>query len=91
MKHDQLVDRLTNENILIDTDVIPCFTSSLKSMFSSPQFKENVSSFQKLLAEGVFDNSFSGVKVDHHRTLKKLVLYNLTKSKWVEQYNLLKV
>ncbi|CAA2974796.1 GATA transcription factor 26-like [Olea europaea subsp. europaea] len=95
LNFDKFVAHLTNDEqkqllkILpsIDTTAAP---ESLRSMFSSPQFKENVSSFQKLLAEGVFDNSFSGVKVDHHRTLKKLVLYNLTKSKWVEQYNLLK-
>ncbi|CAL5429591.1 unnamed protein product [Camellia sinensis] len=71
----------------IDTARLP---DSLKSMFGSPQFKENLSSFQKLLAEGVFDLSLSGVKTEDCRTLKKLALCNFTKSKWVEQYNLLK-
>ncbi|XP_057478515.1 GATA transcription factor 26-like isoform X1 [Actinidia eriantha] len=70
-----------------DTAALP---DSLKSMFASPQFKENISSFQKLHAEGVFDLSLSGVKADDCRTLKRLTLGNLTKSKWVEQYNLLK-
>lgn len=60
-------------------------------MFDSVQFEENLSSFQKLLAEGVFDNTLSGVKTEDCRTLKKFVLCNLTKSKWVGQYNLLKV
>lgn len=60
-------------------------------MFDSPQFKEDLSAFQKLLAEGVFDISSAGAKSESDRTLKKLVLGNLTKSNWVEQYNLLKV
>ncbi|KAJ4955061.1 hypothetical protein NE237_011844 [Protea cynaroides] len=70
-----------------DTARLP---DSLKSMFDSPQFKENISSFQQLLAEGVFDLSFSGVNTEDCKTLKRLVLVNFTKSKWVEQYNLLK-
>ena len=60
-------------------------------MFASPQFDENLSSFQKLLGEGVFDLSFSGVKAEDCKILKRLALCNLSKSKWVEQYNLLKV
>ncbi|KAM7491163.1 hypothetical protein LguiA_034084 [Lonicera macranthoides] len=63
---------------------------SFESMFDSPQFKENLSSFQKLLAEGVFDPSLSAVKSDGFRTLKRLAVCNIAKSKWVEQYNLLK-
>lgn len=59
-------------------------------MFDSPQFKEKLSSFKKLLAEGVFDLSL-GVKSEGFRTLKRLALGNLTKSEWIEQYNLLKV
>ncbi|KAH9721006.1 GATA transcription factor 26 [Citrus sinensis] len=42
---------------LNDTTVFP---DSLNSMFDSLQFKENISSFQQLLAEGVFDLSFLG-------------------------------
>ncbi|XAR54896.1 hypothetical protein NMG60_11030226 [Bertholletia excelsa] len=71
----------------IDTAGLP---DSLKNMFASPQFKENLSSFQKLLAEGVFDLSLSGMKTEDCRTLKRLALCKLTKSEWVEQYNLLK-
>lgn len=67
------------------------FHFSLKNMFASPQFEDNLSSFQKLLAEGVFDLSFSSVKAEEYSTLNRLALCNLTKSKWVEQYNLLKV
>ncbi|KAK4718783.1 hypothetical protein R3W88_017121 [Solanum pinnatisectum] len=63
---------------------------SLKNMFESSHFEENLSSFQKLLAEGVFDSSLSGVKIEDSRTLKRLILCYLTKSKWVEKYNLLK-
>ncbi|KAL3497575.1 hypothetical protein ACH5RR_040307 [Cinchona calisaya] len=63
---------------------------SLRRMFDSTQFEENISSFQKLLAEGVFDNTLSGVKIEDCRTLKRSVLCNLTKSKWVEQYSQLK-
>lgn len=64
---------------------------SLKSMFGSLQFEENLSSFQKLLAGGVFDNTISGVKIEDCRILKRFVLCNLIKSKWVEKYSLLKV
>lgn len=71
---------------LVDTDQVP---DSLKSMFDSPQFKENLSSFQKLLAEGVFDLSSPMVKNEGGRTLKKLALGSATKADWVEKYNLL--
>ncbi|KAI3453455.1 hypothetical protein Pfo_010118 [Paulownia fortunei] len=64
--------------------------SSLRSMFDSPQFKENLLSFQKLLADGLFDNSLSGLKTEDCRVLKKFLLCNLTKSKWVEQYKTFK-
>lgn len=64
---------------------------SLKSMFDSLQFKENLTSFQQLLAEGVFDLSFQGASTENCKTLKRLSLSNLTTSKWVEHYNLLKV
>lgn len=60
-------------------------------MFDSLQFEESISSFQKLLADGVFDNTISGLKLEDCRMLKRFVLCNLSKSKWVEHYNLLKV
>ncbi|CAN1333832.1 GATA transcription factor 26, partial [Linum perenne] len=69
----------------------PLDTESIKTMFDSSQFKENLSSYQQLLAEGVFDLSFSGAKTEDCKTLKRLTLSNFSKSKWVEHYNLLKV
>ncbi|KAK9203396.1 hypothetical protein WN943_013650 [Citrus x changshan-huyou] len=72
---------------LNDTTVFP---DSLNSMFDSLQFKENISSFQQLLAEGVFDLSFLGVATEDCRTLKRLALSNLTTSNWVEHYQSLK-
>ncbi|XP_059657660.1 GATA transcription factor 26-like isoform X2 [Cornus florida] len=66
------------------------FPDSLKSMFNCPQLEENLFSFQKLLAEGVFDLSFSGGNTEEYRVLKRLALCNFSKSKWVEQYNLVK-
>ncbi|XP_052170505.1 GATA transcription factor 26-like [Diospyros lotus] len=67
-----------------DTNNVP---DGLESMFASHQFEENLSSFRKLLAKGVFDLSFSGIKAEDCGMLKRLALSNLTKSKWVEQYN----
>ncbi|PHU28563.1 GATA transcription factor 26 [Capsicum chinense] len=63
---------------------------SLKCMFESSQFEENLSSFQKLLAVGVFDNSLPGMTVEECRTLKRFMLCYLMKSKWVEQFKLIK-
>lgn len=60
-------------------------------MFESPQFKENVSAFQKLIADGVFDLSSAEVNNECNSTLTRLLLHTLTKSCWVEQYNILKV
>lgn len=60
-------------------------------MFESPQFKENLNSFKQLLTEGVFDFSCPGVKREDCKTLSRLVLLDLSKSKWVERYHLLKV
>ncbi|OMO95769.1 Zinc finger, GATA-type [Corchorus capsularis] len=63
---------------------------SLNSMFDSPQFKENLCYFQQLLEEGVFNISAPGVKAEDCKTLKRLTLFNLTKSHWVERRHLLK-
>ncbi|XP_044477336.1 GATA transcription factor 26-like [Mangifera indica] len=65
------------------------FQDSLRSMFDSLQFKENLASFQQLLAEGVFDLSFPRASTEDCKTLKRLALSNLMTSKWVEHYNLL--
>lgn len=64
---------------------------SLKNMFQSPQFTETSSDFQRLLLDGIFDLSFLGENVEESRTLKRLVLYNSTKSKWREYYKKLQV
>ncbi|XP_020093922.1 GATA transcription factor 26 isoform X2 [Ananas comosus] len=71
----------------IDTAKTP---ESLRNMFGASQFVESLSCFQKLLREGVFTLSFSGANAEECRILKRLVLVNLTKSKWVEYYQPLK-
>ena len=60
-------------------------------MFNSFQFKENLIYFQQLLGEGVFNISLLGAKPEEWKTLERLALSNLSKSKWVEHYNFLKV
>ncbi|KAL9327487.1 hypothetical protein ACSQ67_002490 [Phaseolus vulgaris] len=72
---------------VVDTAKLP---DSLKVMFNSSQFKENLTYFQQLLAEGVFDISLLGAKPEDCKTLKRLAISNLSKSKWVEHYNFLK-
>ncbi|XP_052210353.1 GATA transcription factor 26-like [Diospyros lotus] len=95
LNFDVFASHLTNEEQLHLLKYLPCIDTAqlpdrLKSMFSSPQFEENLSSFQKLLVEGVFDLSFSGVKSESCTTLNRLALSDFTKSEWLEQYNLLK-
>ncbi|XP_022718417.1 GATA transcription factor 26-like isoform X2 [Durio zibethinus] len=63
---------------------------SLKNMFKSPQFKENLCYFQQLLEEGIFNISAQGVKPEDCKTLKRLALFNLMKSQWVERHHVLK-
>ncbi|KAI0520150.1 hypothetical protein KFK09_007621 [Dendrobium nobile] len=70
----------------IDT-AIPC--ESLKSLFSSPLFMENLSYFQQLLQDGVFDLSFSHLSFGECRALK-LALLNSLKSRWVDHYGKVK-
>ncbi|XP_073312365.1 GATA transcription factor 26 [Primulina huaijiensis] len=92
---DKFLSHLTTEeqkqllNFLSPVDTLQS-QDSLNSMFDSPQFKENLLSFQRLLSEGVFDNSLSGLKIEDFRTLKKLILFNSAKSKWVEHYQIFK-
>ncbi|XP_031391375.1 GATA transcription factor 26 isoform X2 [Punica granatum] len=57
---------------------------SLKEMFGSLEFKENLTSFQQLLAEGVFDVSLSGEEAEDYKALRKLALFSSAKCKWVE-------
>lgn len=65
----------------VDTSQLP---DSLEYLFDSPIFEENLSSFQKLLSEGVFDRSFLGVKAEDYKTLRRLALSSSMKCKWVE-------
>ncbi|KAI4327182.1 hypothetical protein L6164_019674 [Bauhinia variegata] len=95
INYEEFMRQLTNEEQqqllkclpLVDTAKLP---DSIKSMFNSSQFKENITYFQQLLTEGVFDISLLGAKPEDCKTLKRLALSNLSKSKWVEHYNLLK-
>ncbi|KAI4315201.1 hypothetical protein L6164_028035 [Bauhinia variegata] len=95
INYEEFMKQLTNEEQqqllnclpLVDTAKLP---DSIKSMFNSSQFKENLTYFQQLLMEGVFDISLLGAKPEDCKTLKRLALSNLSKSKWVEHYNLLK-
>ncbi|XP_023634823.1 GATA transcription factor 27 isoform X2 [Capsella rubella] len=63
---------------------------SLRSMFESSQFKENLSLFQQLVADGVFETSSSGSKHDDVKTLAKLALTDPNKSHLLESYKMLK-
>ncbi|KAG8374642.1 hypothetical protein BUALT_Bualt10G0017200 [Buddleja alternifolia] len=83
----QLLKFLPSVDTLQDPHRNTVSMSSLKSMFDSPQFKENLLSFQTLLADGVFDNSFCGGNTEDCRDFMKLIFCSSTKSKWVEQYN----
>ncbi|KAL0905016.1 hypothetical protein M5K25_027187 [Dendrobium thyrsiflorum] len=65
-------------------------TDSLKIMFSSHQFLESFSHFKQLLQEGIFDLTFLQLSVEECSTLKRLVLLNLTESRWVQLYKQLK-
>ncbi|EYU17880.1 hypothetical protein ABFS82_05G078200 [Erythranthe guttata] len=72
-----------------DRNLLPI--SQIRSILESPEFKENLLSFQKLLSDGLFDNSFSSLNTEQDcKLLKKLVLSNFTKSKWIEQYQIFK-
>ncbi|KAL1354421.1 GATA transcription factor 26-like isoform X2 [Arachis hypogaea] len=95
VNYKEFVRNMTNEDQqlllkflpMVDTAKLP---DSLKVMFNSSQFKENLTYFQQLLGEGVFDISFLGAKPEDCKTLKRLALSNLSKSKWVEHYSYLK-
>ncbi|KAK4758289.1 hypothetical protein SAY87_019590 [Trapa incisa] len=60
---------------------------SFKEMFDSSEFKENLNSFQRLLAEGVFDVSLSGEQAEDCKTLRRLGLLSPVKSKCVEHHH----
>ncbi|XP_051145181.1 GATA transcription factor 26-like [Andrographis paniculata] len=86
----QLLKFLPSVDTSVSTERDSSLVSRLGSMFDSPHLKENLASFQKLLADGLFDNSLSGLKAEDRRALKKAVLCNSIKSKWVEHYKDLK-
>ncbi|CAA0841876.1 GATA transcription factor 26 [Striga hermonthica] len=91
----KFVSHFTNDEQQELLKLLPCVDTSeapnsLRSMFGSSQFKENLSSFQKLLADGLFDNTLSSLPKEDCRVVRKLVLCNLSKSKWVEQYKICK-
>ncbi|KAF6152984.1 hypothetical protein GIB67_021589 [Kingdonia uniflora] len=95
LNFEEFLKNLTHEEQQLLMKYLPSIDTarihdSLTSMFDSPQFAENLSSFQKLLTEGVFDLSFSGMNPEECKTLKRLALVNLTNSEWVEHYNHLK-
>ncbi|KAE9607423.1 putative transcription factor C2C2-GATA family [Lupinus albus] len=93
--YEQYTKNLTNDEQqqllkylpVVDSAELP---NSIKIMFDSSQFKENLTYFQQLLGEGVFDISMFKAKPEDCKTLKRLALSNLSTSKWVEQYNFLK-
>lgn len=62
-------------------------------MFNSSQFRKNLTYFQQILGEGVFDfdTSSLGANTRDCQALKRLALSDFSQSKWVEQYDLLKV
>ncbi|KAL9264482.1 GATA transcription factor 26-like protein [Drosera capensis] len=70
-----------------DVSALP---DSLASFFTSPHLKDNISSFKQLLSEGFFDTSVARVSTEDSKTLKKLILSNSSKFKWVEKYSMLK-
>ncbi|KAL2321523.1 hypothetical protein Fmac_025902 [Flemingia macrophylla] len=95
VNYEEFMRNLTNEEQQQLLKYLPVvdttkFHDSLKNMFNSFQFKENLTYFQQLLREGVFDISMLGEKPEEWMAMKRLVLSNLSKSKWVEHYNFLK-
>ncbi|KAK4260323.1 hypothetical protein QN277_003455 [Acacia crassicarpa] len=95
VNYEVFLTKLTNEEQqkllkclpAVDTAKLP---DSLKSMFNSSQFRKNLTYFQELLGEGVFDTSSSGANAGDCQALKRLALCDFSQSKWVEQYNILK-
>ncbi|XP_039022617.1 GATA transcription factor 26-like isoform X2 [Hibiscus syriacus] len=96
LNFEEFVKHLTNEEQQLLFQYLPPLDiaklpDSLESMFESPQFKDNLCYFQQLLEEGVFNISVPGVKAEDCKTLKRLALFNLTKSQWVERSHVLKL
>ncbi|XP_057824842.1 GATA transcription factor 26 isoform X1 [Cryptomeria japonica] len=68
----------------VDAAKVP---ESLQCMFNSLQFEEALTNFQDLLSEGIFDMYTSGLNPQVQQIVKKLILTDLTKSKWIERYS----
>lgn len=64
---------------------------SLRSLFSSAQFKETINRFQKLVKEELFNPSLSGINPEEWKFLRRLILNNSAKSEWVHSYEQIKV
>lgn len=64
---------------------------SLRSLFSSSQFIEALNRFQKLVKEGLFNFSLSGVNLEDWKSLRRLLLNNSVKSEWAHSYEQIKV
>jgi hypothetical protein len=83
------VSIIQSDTILCKSSSVNFSFSSLRSMFSSVQFADAIHSYQRLLGEGILDPSFS--VDDEWDAVKRLVLTNLTKRKWLECYKQRKV
>lgn len=76
----------------MQSNVVSIFVyCSVEKMFKSKPFMDAVSQFKTILSEGVLSLSVSGATGEECRILKSLVFGNLTKSKWVECYEQIKV
>ncbi|CAN6486830.1 unnamed protein product [Victoria cruziana] len=91
INYEEFMEHLTREEQEQLTRYLPSvdtskFPSSLKKMFDSPSFRETLDAYQRLLSDGVFDLSFSGENIEACKTLKRLLLLEATKARWVELY-----
>ncbi|EFH41398.1 zinc finger family protein [Arabidopsis lyrata subsp. lyrata] len=95
---DEFIEKFTEEEQQKLMKLLPQVDSvdrpdSLRSMFESSQFKENLSLFQQLVADGVFETTSSyssGSKLEDIKTLAKLALSDPYKSHLLESYYMLK-
>ncbi|BAA98109.1 unnamed protein product [Arabidopsis thaliana] len=92
---DEFIENFTEEEQQKLMKLLPQVDSvdrpdSLRSMFESSQFKENLSLFQQLVADGVFETNSSYAKLEDIKTLAKLALSDPNKSHLLESYYMLK-
>ncbi|XP_051119707.1 GATA transcription factor 27-like isoform X2 [Andrographis paniculata] len=86
----RLLKLLPSVDTVAAKDRDSAFIYGLRGMFDSPQFKDSLLCFQNLLEHGLFDHTLVGTKLEDCLVLKKFVLCNAVKSKWVEKYKTLK-